>query len=208
MITKLLTGSLAAGVVGLFGAAAAQADPDDPIDWKDGNTVPTYDIGNSLSQGANGSYYDGASFTNGATTLTGDQILIHNGSGGYDNVFAVYDPANIPPSTSPYPPLNPFEAYDIYNVNQWGSGFTNVYSDVAGHVTDIVKTPIGNFDISWLGWLLAPNLESLTAAGMPSTPVTDPTDFFNDASGAGLYSAFNAADGTLVPTDFFSDLGF
>src|SRR5690625_5062275 len=158
MITKLLTGCVTAGVVGLFGAAAAHADPD-PIDWNDGNTVPTYDIGDSLMKGANGSYYDGASFTNGATTLEGNQILLPNWSGGYDYVFAVYDSANLPTDpTNPDPPLDPFAAYDIYNVNQWGGGFTNVYTDVAGNVTDILKTPFGNFDISWLGWMFAPSL--------------------------------------------------
>ncbi len=209
MITKLLTGCLTAGVVGLFGAVAAHADPADPIDWNDGNTVPTYNIGDSLMQGANGSYYDGASFTNGDATLDGMQILLQNSSGGYDNVFAVYDAANLPTDpTNPYPPLDPFAAYDIYNVDQWGGGFTNVYADVAGNVTDILKTPVGNFDMSWLGWMFAPSLYLLTAAGMPSTPVTDPTEFFSEASDAGLYSAFNAADGTLVPTDFFSDFGF
>lgn len=76
------------------------------------------------------------------------------------------------------------DAGDIYNQNQLGMGFTNLYYDAEGDgkdVIDVMKIPFGNFDLSSLASWFAPTDYS-------DTDVASPVDALTDA---GLYSALD-----------------
>lgn len=46
----------------------------------------------------------------------------------------------------------------LYNFSQWGFGFTNMYFDPGdgSPVEDILKTPFGDMNLSWLSWAFTP----------------------------------------------------
>lgn len=77
---------------------------------------------------------------------------------------------------------------DIFDQNQMGLGFTNLYTDVGGHITDTMKTPLGNIDLSWLSWLYTPT--DFTDAQPVASAIAD-------AGNAGLYSALDL--GAMAP---------
>lgn len=58
----------------------------------------------------------------------------------------------------------------LYDVKQLGFGFTNMYYDPGDHgsVVDILKTPLGDWNMSWLSWLFTPPDYSGTSAGEAS----------------------------------------
>ncbi|MEZ0382737.1 hypothetical protein [Mycobacterium sp. pW045] len=83
---------------------------------------------------------------------------------------------------------------DIYNQNQLGLGFTNLYYDAGGDgkdVVDILKTPFGSIDISSMAaWFAPADVADLT----PASPL-------EALENAGLYSALNLGLGEDAPAD-------
>lgn len=87
-------------------------------------------------------------------------------------------------------------------------GFDNMYYDPGngGDITDILKTPLGDVDLSWASWLFTPPDYSDAAVAMPDASpfdgddLTDAFNFadtLNDAAGssaADMASAFDPSD--------------
>lgn len=115
----------------------------------------------------------GSTFVNGDTTLVGTTYLTPS-TGGLNTLF-------IDEATK-----------DVYNQNQLGLGFTNLYYDAGGDgkdVVDILKTPFGNIDISSMASLFAPEDVSNLHEVSPEKALES----------AGLYSALNLAYGKEIP---------
>lgn len=100
--------------------------------------------------------------------------------GGYDSVLVTGENS---------------DADGIYEQNDWGLGFTNVYFNPAGDDTDAVDyllTPFGDVDLSWMASWFAPDTGFLE--GLDGTAV-ESTDALSDAlSDTGLYTALDLAD--------------
>ncbi len=108
-----------------------------------------------------------ASFTNTeGETITGTNYVTQSlFGGGIDNQFVTEDGA-------------------IYAQDQLGFGFTNLYYDPDtedGDIVDILKTPFGNFDISWMASAFEPTDFADVEVANPLTDLAD----------AGLYSALD-----------------
>ncbi|NDJ91805.1 hypothetical protein [Mycolicibacter kumamotonensis] len=115
----------------------------------------------------------GSTFVNADTTLVGTTYLTPS-TGGLNTLF-------IDEATK-----------DVYNQNQLGLGFTNLYYDAAGDgkdVVDILKTPFGNIDMSSMASLFAPADVSTLIEVSPEKALES----------AGLYSALNLAYGKDLP---------
>lgn len=106
------------------------------------------------------------SFTNSAgDTLTGTNYVTQSLFGGIDDQFVTADGA-------------------VYDQDQLGFGFTNLYYDPGtedGDIVDMLKTPFGTFDISWMADSFTPTDFS---DAVPATALDDLAD-------AGLYSALD-----------------
>ncbi|MEB3070767.1 hypothetical protein [[Mycobacterium] vasticus] len=169
-------GVVAGGAVAaaFFTAAAANAEvtPTPAPTW-----APNYSIDTAeLLQGANSptTWAVDSTFTKGSTVLEGT-TYVTSSAGGFNTVFID-------------------ENKDVYNQNQLGMGFTNLYYDKGGDgkdVIDIIKTPFGNFDISSMASTFAP-------ADMSKLTEASPAELLKDA---GLYSALNLGLDKNAPAD-------
>lgn len=129
-----------AAAAAFVGSATANATGDT---W-----TPNYDIDNAQLFVGSGPAYTAAwelpaSFTSGtgadATTLTGTDYLTAS-PGGLNDEFVTNDGV-------------------IYDQDQLGGGFTNLYYDMGGpgnNVVDYMKTPFGSYDISSMASLFTP----------------------------------------------------
>ncbi|MDD7811942.1 hypothetical protein PP713_05105 [Mycobacterium sp. CSUR Q5927] len=115
----------------------------------------------------------GSTFVNDDTTLVGTTYLTPS-TGGLNTLF-------IDEATK-----------DVYNQNQLGLGFTNLYYDADGDgkdVVDILKTPFGNINMSSMAWLFTPEDVTKLHEASPDKALEN----------AGLYSALNLAYGKDIP---------
>ncbi|MGB3284840.1 hypothetical protein [Mycolicibacter algericus] len=175
---KLIILGVAAGGAAAAFLTAATAGAE--VSETPGTWTPTYNIDTAeILQAAN-------SFTN---TWAVTSIFTH--SDGEALAGTTY----LTPSTGGLNALFIDDATgDIYNQNQLGLGFTNLYYDADGDgkdVVDILKTPFGNIDISSMAaWFAPADVADLT----PASPL-------EALENAGLYSVLNLGLGEDAPAD-------
>lgn len=171
----------------LLGAAAAQADTSS---WTPNYTVDNATLYAGLPALNDGSWQLPASFSHGtgadAITLTGTDYLMKSG-GGFNDEFITKGGA-------------------IYDQNQLGGGFTNLYYDAGtGHTAvDVLKTPLGDIHLASAPSWAVPTFPTSTAeeAGHNVVVADNATDRIVSALGlskAGEFSGGLTPDATITP---------
>jgi hypothetical protein len=170
-----VVGGAAAAAFLTAATANATETPENPVTW-----TPTYNVDNAEILQAANSLTTTWAVDSIFTPSQGDALAgvtdLTPSSGGLSTVFI--DSAN----------------GDIYNQNQLGLGFTNLYYDADGDgkdVVDYLKTPFGSFNISSMAALFAP-------ADVADLPPASPLEALENA---GLYSALNLGLGEDAPAD-------
>lgn len=165
-------GAVAATLLSAATANAGTTPPPAPA-WSPTYNVDTAEILQQANSFTNTWAVD-SSFTHGGTTLTGTTYLTPS-TGGLNTLFID-------------------DNKDVYNQNQLGMGFTNLYYDKGGDgkdVVDFLKTPFGNVNVSSMASLFAPADVSKLAEASPLKALES----------AGLYSALNLGLATTAPAD-------
>lgn len=139
--TNAITGQDALDKVDFANQGVLNFGTDDPTDsltgaWSVGDTgTATSALYNNVPIWE----WDNASFTGpDDQTITGDIYMNTVGLSGYDQEFLANNG-------------------DLYDVKQFGFGFTNLYYDPTdGSAVDILKTPFGDMNMSWASWMFTP----------------------------------------------------
>lgn len=163
-----------AAAAAFAGSAAANADPASWTADYDVDKAQWYAGQGPLVYGWKSAWEMPASFTHGtgtdATTLTGTDYLTQS-LGALNNEFVTSSGA-------------------IYDQEQFGGGFTNLYYDpVHGTATDVMNTPFGNIDLSSMASTFAPNDWGLSTAATVGENVVVTDDATSQIwSALGLYN--------------------